>query len=152
MSVKVWVRAVRYLCLYCMLFTPGWERSLHPFFNGAAVFHRKRLFVFRSKYLFVFVLDVSCFCMIWASLAAVLPRILLFRDVTLCCWVVPDIQSRKMFLDCLILNFDARCWTPLHPTTQHFEVKKILILKHSCCQCLQTDETFLGFVREERTN
>jgi len=92
------------------------------------------------------------FCMIWAFLAVVLPRILLFRDVLLCCWVIPDIQSRKMFLDCLILNFDARCWTPLHPTTQHFEVKKILILKHSCCQCLQTYETFLGFVREERTN
>jgi len=45
-------------------------------------------------------------------LAAVLPRILLFWVVTLCCWVIPDIQSRKMFLDCLILNFDARFWTP----------------------------------------
>jgi len=42
-------------------------------------------------------------------LAAVLLRILLFWDVKLCCWVIPDMRSRKMFFDCLILNFDARC-------------------------------------------
>ena len=39
------------------------------------------------------------------------------------------------------------------PTQQHsIEVKKILILKNSYCQCLQTDKSFLGFVMEERTN
>lgn len=106
---------------------------------------RGRIIFFMEQHCFIWNVCSSLFLMrhvfIWFEvLAAALPRILLFWDVTLCCWVS---DSWHPVQEDVFGLFDPEYWGCISdvepPTQQHsIEVKKILILKQSCCQCVQT--------------
>jgi hypothetical protein len=74
-----------------------------------------------------------------------------------CCvvgWVVPDLQSRKIFLDCFILNMDAVCSfvTNQSPNDTALNERRLLswsFLAVSVCKMIKLCHTF---IRKEGTD